>query len=126
LLFIDGVILFGDGQVREWRYYKHILENFCLATGMEINDNKSLILCNELSPKVEEHILHQYSFHFEPLDNGLKYLGYHLKPNDYRVADWMWLFRKIEARITCWCYRWLTIGGRIVFLKVVLERIPIY
>jgi hypothetical protein len=93
---------------------------------MEINDRKSLILCNELFPKVEEHILHQYSFHFEPLDNGLKYFGYHLKPKDYIVPYLMWPFRKIDARITCWCYRWLTIGGRLVFLKAVPERIPIY
>jgi hypothetical protein len=100
MLFVDDVLLFGDGTIREWRSYKHILETFCLATGMEINDNKSLILCNELFPEVEAHILHQYSFHSKPLDNGLKYLGYHLKPNDYRVVEWMWLFRKIEARIT--------------------------
>jgi hypothetical protein len=61
-LFVDGVLLFGDGSVREWRTYKHILETFCLATGMEISSNKSLILCNELSPEVEAQICHMFSF----------------------------------------------------------------
>jgi mannosylglycoprotein endo-beta-mannosidase len=27
MLICDGVVLFQDGIVREWRYYKHILEN---------------------------------------------------------------------------------------------------
>lgn len=53
LLFIDDVLLFGDGIVRGWWAFKEILETFCLKIGMEINANKSLILCNELPNEVE-------------------------------------------------------------------------
>jgi hypothetical protein len=32
----------------------------------------------------------------------------------------------VEKKISNWCYRWLSIGGRFTLLKVVLESQPIY
>jgi len=37
LLFVDDILLFGEGSVREWRYFKGIIYTLCLATGMEVN-----------------------------------------------------------------------------------------
>jgi hypothetical protein len=48
LLFVDDVILFGLGIVREAEKYKKILDLYCRARGMEINAHKSTILFNEL------------------------------------------------------------------------------
>jgi len=55
------------------------------------------------------------------LDHGIKYMDSKLKPNDYKYADWLWLFDKIEARISIWCNRWLSPHGRLV-----LESILVY
>jgi hypothetical protein len=60
------------------------------------------------------------------LDQGLKYLGFHLKPNLYKKGDWQWLIAKVEKKINHWCNRWLSRGGRLVLVKVVLEAIPVY
>jgi len=49
LLFASDVLLFGEGMLKEWRIFKHIINSFCLAMGLEININKSLMLGNELS-----------------------------------------------------------------------------
>ena len=38
----------------------------------------------------------------------------------------MWLYKKIEGRIGCWTYKFLSRGGRLVFLKAVLQSILIY
>jgi len=42
-----------------------------------------------------------------PLDDGLKYLGFHLKPNFYTKIDWNWLLAKLEKRLKSWSFRWL-------------------
>jgi hypothetical protein len=60
------------------------------------------------------------------LVEGVKYLGFFLKPNCYRKEDWGWLIRKVEVRISIWVNRTLSRGGRLVLLKAVLEGIPIY
>jgi hypothetical protein len=42
------------------------------------------------------------------------------------LNDWQWLVEKYEKRIRHWCSRWLSLGGRLVLIKVVLECQPVY
>jgi len=42
------------------------------------------------------------------LEEGLKYLGFHLKPNDYKKPDWMWLLEKLDKRLKAWSNKWLS------------------
>jgi hypothetical protein len=60
------------------------------------------------------------------LDEGFKYLGFFLKPDCYRKADWGWLIQKIKARISFWVNRLLSRGGILVLLKVILELFMFY
>jgi hypothetical protein len=46
--------------------------------------------------------------------------------DNYKAADWCWLISKFENRINQWCNRWLSLGGRFVLIKVVLESQPVY
>lgn len=65
-------------------------------------------------------------YHMQALELGFKYLGYHLKPNNYRIAEWNWLIQKVDWRINNWTFRWLSLGGRLTLAKSVLEGIPVY
>jgi hypothetical protein len=56
----------------------------------------------------------------------MKYLGFYLKPNGYRIMDWNWLIEKIEKRISNWTFLWLSLGGRLVLVKSVLQSIHVY
>lgn len=67
-----------------------------------------------------------YSLSIGPLENGFKYLGYFLKPNYYGKTDWIWLLWKVEKRLECWAYIWLSLGGRLILVKAVLESIHVY
>jgi hypothetical protein len=67
-----------------------------------------------------------FPFPTKNLDEGLKYLGFVLKPNDYLFRDWIWLYKKIQAKICCWVHRWLSRGGHLTLLNSVLSNIPIY
>jgi hypothetical protein len=70
------------------------------------------------------HSFLPYNFH--ALSEGFKYLGFFLKIDRYRSADWTWLLEKYERRINHWCSRWLSLGGRLVLTKAVLESQPVY
>jgi hypothetical protein len=59
------------------------------------------------------------------LSVGFKYLGF-FKIDSYKVVDWQWLLKKYEQRICHWCNHFLTLGGRYVLIKVVLESQPVY
>jgi hypothetical protein len=65
-------------------------------------------------------------FHVMNLDEGMKYLGFYLKPNNHRKADWLWLIAKLEKWLQVWSHKWLSQAGRLVLIKSMLEAIPIY
>jgi hypothetical protein len=93
---------------------------------MEINNQKSSITLSNLSEEDSLLISTRLPFRVFDLDEGLKYLGFQLKPNDYRKTDWWWLIAKLEKRLKCWSHRWLSRAGRLVLVKAVLEAIPVY
>jgi len=40
--------------------------------------------------------------------------------------DWIWLEKKFDKRSMSWSHRWLSLGGRVILVKVVLESIFAY
>jgi hypothetical protein len=67
-----------------------------------------------------------FPFEVKPLKTGFKYLGFYIKPNCYTRGDWSWLEKKIEKRILSWNHRRHTLGGRMILVKTILERISVY
>jgi uncharacterized protein YciU (UPF0263 family) len=53
LLFIDDILLFLNRTEREARKLKEILDIFCVATGMEVNSQKSAYCFYGLREEVE-------------------------------------------------------------------------
>jgi hypothetical protein len=67
-----------------------------------------------------------FTFNIRDLSEGFYYLEFFLKIDRYNTNDWLWLVEKYEKRIRHWCTRWLSLGGRLVLIKVVLECQPVY
>ena len=44
LLFVDDIVLFGNGTLIEWKMYKEVLDHFFKVTGMEFSPHKSLFM----------------------------------------------------------------------------------
>ena len=93
------VLLFGKRSLFEWNGYKDILDLFNNAIGMAFNESKSCFLAHEVEEDSLVDIKAIFPFEVQKLTNGFKYLGYFLKPNNYKVGDWRWLVRKVEKRI---------------------------
>jgi hypothetical protein len=99
---------------------------FCGASGLEINAHKSTFHHYGVQQAFLDQLNDLYHFGSTCLSEGFKYLGYFLKLDSYKVADWHWLLMKYEHRICHWCNRFLSLGGRFVLIKVVLESQPVY
>lgn len=35
-------------------------------------------------------------------DDGLRSLGFYIKPNKFHKVDWLWMVHKVEERISNW------------------------
>jgi hypothetical protein len=93
---------------------------------MMINEGKSMIIYQHLEDEELEAYKAFFPFTTKGIDEGLKYLGFHLKPTCYRKVDWMWLIGKLEKRLHAWSLKWLSRAGRLVLVKSVLEAIPVF
>eukprot|EP00253_Pinus_taeda_P008313 PITA_08313 len=124
LLFVDDVLILLDGSMRDTMTFSHILALFSQATGMQVNRAKSTITMTRTSVNEAQHALQAFPFSIHPIDIGLKYLGFWLKPTCQRIADWTWLIAKLEKRLTCWSYRYISRAGRLILIKTVLEATP--
>ena len=79
-----------------------------------------------MEEEVEISFHEPFPYPYFSLDDGIKYLGFRLKPNCYKKEDWTWLLAKLESRINNWCNGWLSRVGRLVLIKSILEEIPVY
>jgi hypothetical protein len=121
LFFVDDIIIATKADLNEWQEIKGILNLFCCASGLQINEAKSTFHYSGLLAADLETFKSIFPFGYQELSLGFSYLGYFLRPDCYKTTDWNWLLIKFENRIAHWCNRWLTLGGRFILLKSVLE-----
>ena len=93
---------------------------------MEINVGKSTLMIHGIDEEEIRHATTHFPYNRAMLDEGLKYLGFLLKPNNYLKRDWLWLIEKLEKRLHTWSHHWLSRAGRLILVKLVLEAIPVY
>jgi hypothetical protein len=93
---------------------------------MTINISKSSIYFSNIEAETWNNMVDLLAFPTFQLEDGLKYLGLTLKKNKYGISNWKWLLSKVEKSVTFWCNRWISQGGRLVLIKLVIEAIPIY
>jgi hypothetical protein len=126
LIFVDDVLLMSKATPSEWIVILELLQIFCTASGLSINFTKSTahywgLTRNELCSLKES-----LPFTFVDLSQGFKYLGYVLKPGAKNSDDWRWLVAKFERKISFWCNKWLSIGGRFILVNSVLHSISVF
>ena len=126
LFVVANILIFCDGLHKDVDKLCQGLELFKKASGLIINEDKSSITWENLEDGEKRYIVARLNFQCREVDEGLKYLGFYLKPNDYRKSNWMWLLAKLEKRLMTSSHRWLSWASRLVLIKLVLEAIPVY
>ena len=126
VLFMDDIVMVSDGSEQHLSTLYDVLHFFCNAYRMVINEDKSSFYYSVLDESELITLHNIFSFSIVNIESGMKYLGFHLKPCRYLMKYWDWLIAKVEKRIKNWIFRWLSKGGKLTLVKVVLEAIPIY
>eukprot|EP00253_Pinus_taeda_P027341 PITA_27341 len=126
LLFVDDILIFLNGSIGDTTTLQNSMLLFQQATGMRINEQKSTITTIGCSIHETAYASQRFPFNSLPLADGIKYLGFRLKPNGYRIADWLWLIAKVEKRLQVWYHRYLSRAGRLILVKAVIEATPVY
>jgi len=98
LLFVDDILIFCDGSRRDTDCLVADMDLFKKSTGMMINVAKSNMVITLVSEADLHYMVSKFSFMAQNFDEGIKYLGFHLKPNAYRKDDWKWLIGKLEKK----------------------------
>ena len=79
-----------------------------------------------LDDATKDLIYNLFPYKISPLNDGCKYLGYFISPNNYFKVEWSWLLKKVDKKLDNWTYTWLSLGGRLILTKSMLENIPVY
>jgi hypothetical protein len=126
LLFVDDVLIFCNGLRGDAEKLREILDLFGKATRMMINDRKSSLSIQNLEE--EEIGLYRSLFPFEmkEFNAGLKYLGFHLKPNSYRKSRLALDDSQTRKKAKYMEPQMALSAGRLVLVKSVLEAILVY
>jgi hypothetical protein len=109
---VDDVLIFCNGIPRDTEKLAEILQLFKNATGMLINQQKSTLSATGMAEADIVFYKSVFPFHVQDVNEGLKYLGFLLKPNCYLKSDWLWLISKLEKCLKGWSFRWILKSGK--------------
>ena len=125
LQFTDDTILFLKPKVEYLINVKKIMRCFKLASGLKINFHKSNIV--RIS-KNKEVVDHSWAAVLRCKDGALllSYLCLPLGSKLWSKAFWKALVEKIENRLAPWKQKYLSKGGRLTLMKVVVASNPTY
>jgi hypothetical protein len=126
ILFVDDVLILTEANLAEWTHIHSIISTFCAASGLVINLKKSLFLALNTQEPFLNNLTELFGINATDLQEGFSYLGFFIKPNRYTNKNWLWLLDKVDRKIHHWCNKFLTMGGRYILIKAVLESIPVY
>lgn len=80
LVILDDVMIFDNGGIGDLTSLKNSFSLFQTTTGMIVNCNKSILTTPGCSPHETHYALLQFNFTLLRMQEGLRYLGYKLKP----------------------------------------------
>lgn len=126
LLFVDDFLILLNGGIGYFSIMKATFSLFQVATRMTINDSKYTMIAAQCTQHETHFALQRFRFTPLRLEEGLKYLGYKIKPLDYIISHWTWLIAKMEKRLKTWYFKYLSRAGRLTLIKNVLDATPVF
>ncbi|GJX70697.1 RNA-directed DNA polymerase, eukaryota, reverse transcriptase zinc-binding domain protein [Tanacetum coccineum] len=124
LFYADDAIFMGNWNQSNISSITRVLDVFHRASGLRINMNKSKLMGISVDDSVVEQAAAKIGC--VVLKTHFKYLGSRVGGLMSRVQSWNEIIEGIEARLSRWKLKTLSIGGRLTLLKSVLGAIDIY
>ncbi|KAJ0749948.1 putative RNA-directed DNA polymerase [Helianthus annuus] len=122
LLYADDAIVMGEWSRGELINVVRILRCFFICSGLRINIGKSYLFGIGVGLVDIEEMANLIGCKFDcPPFN---YLGLKVGANMNRISNWSPVIESFRARLAKWKSHFLSIGGRVVLIKSVMESLP--
>ncbi|XP_057419083.1 uncharacterized protein LOC130713326 [Lotus japonicus] len=125
LFFADDVLLFCQASKEQLQLVNNTLKEFCEASGMKVNLDKSRMLFSKAVDHQRQINLSHIAGISRASDLG-KYLGIPLLKGRVTKAHFAFLIGKMSSRLTSWKNNLLNRAGRVCLAKSVLTSIPVH
>ncbi|KAJ0853618.1 putative RNA-directed DNA polymerase [Helianthus annuus] len=124
LFYADDALILGEWSDSNVIKVARILRCFYICSGLRININKSNLYGIGTSDSETNNTA--LVLGCKRGDFPFDYLGIRVGANMNRCCNWKKVVEVFEARLALWKAKLLSIGGRVILIKAVLESIPIY
>ncbi|KAA3478112.1 reverse transcriptase [Gossypium australe] len=125
LFFADDCILFGDASLEGARTVHKVINEYERNAGQRVNYDKSLIFFGaNVGNKIKEEITTLLGVRMAPSPE--KYLGLPMMVGRRKMWAFNTFIDRFRKRVEGWSLRYLSMGGKEVFIKSVLQATPIY
>ncbi|KAA3469410.1 reverse transcriptase [Gossypium australe] len=125
LFFTDDCILFGDASNKGASMVRDVIRDYEMASGQRVNFDKSLIYFGaNVDTNVKETIMNLLGVRVA--SNSEKYLGLPMMVGQKKTWAFANFIDRFRIRIEGWSLRYLSMEGKKVFVKSVLQAIPVY
>lgn len=94
---------------------------FSSSSSLLINKEKSYLIAYHVEDIEVKIIVDLLGIKVKPLPKGFKYFGFYQKTYNYRRSDWNRILKKFERKLSRWENKWLSLGGRMIMNKAVLQ-----
>lgn len=124
LQYVDDNLILNQGGLQAMMTLKSILDQFSLATGLDINFHKSTFLPMHISSEAGTKMANIIGCQVSQFPQT--YLGLPLSPHKLRVSDFQLLVMKFDLYLSGWKAKLLSAGGCLVWVNAVLSSLSIY
>jgi len=111
LMFADDAIFFLEGTITECQNLGQILNEYCYATGQEINLNKSGVYFSGNCPAALKHNL-ATQLRVPVLQKTGKYLGIPTEWGQSKKEMFAWILARVNSKLAGWKEKLLTKAGK--------------
>nr|XP_043633384.1 uncharacterized protein LOC122604565 [Erigeron canadensis] len=125
LIYTDDVLVLGEWSTNNFMNVIRILRCFYLISGLTMNPSKSKLF--GLGGSTFETLRAVASINKVSMGELLfTYLGVPIRANMNKVKSWDDVIHTVENRLSKWKELSLSIGGRVILIKSVLNSLPMY
>ncbi|XP_023773246.2 uncharacterized protein LOC111921907 [Lactuca sativa] len=120
----DDALFVGEWSEENIKNLARILRCFHVSSGLQVNFSKSRVFGIGVDHREVETLAKPLGC--EPAKLPFTYLGVPIGANMKLLKNWKPVIEKLQARLSTWKSRSLSLGGRLTLAKAVLGSIPTF
>lgn len=125
IYFVDDIMIFTNGAINSIKRLRDILKMFEDQSGLSINNSKSTFVTGKrMTMGKMSLITNTIGFKYQKLPNN--YLGTPLYKGHKKSFLFYGLIENVNKKLSAWEFKLLSIGGRLILIKIVLSSLAIY